>query len=264
MIKLTIVTPSYNQGRFLEETIQSVLSQDYPNLEYIIIDGGSTDNSVDIIKKYKSRLAYWVSEPDQGQSHAINKGLERATGDIIGWINSDDIYTRGSFQKVLTAFNNNPDAILVYSDRIMIDELSQVSGWSCNPDFDPRYGNFNVCSETAFWRRTAAEGMTFDNSLHFAMDLDFFCRLYLRGKFIKLNDYLGAFRCYKENKSATIPEIGQRESSACWEAIFGEPRPRQLANRSKGAQLAAIIRHPRLIAIPYLRRRFRAGKRGID
>jgi glycosyltransferase involved in cell wall biosynthesis len=90
--KISIVTPSFNQGMFLEKTILSVLEQGYPNLEYIIIDGGSSDNSVEIIKKYEKHLAYWESEPDQGQSHAINKGFERATGEIFGWLNSDDWY----------------------------------------------------------------------------------------------------------------------------------------------------------------------------
>jgi glycosyltransferase involved in cell wall biosynthesis len=107
--KITIITPSYNQGQYIEETILSVLNQNYPNLEYIIIDGGSTDNSVEIIKKYENRLAYWVSEKDEGQSDAINKGLARATGDVFNWLNSDDYYLPDALWTVGKAFLNDKD-----------------------------------------------------------------------------------------------------------------------------------------------------------
>ena len=111
--KITIVTPSFNQGQFLEQTIVSILDQNYPNLEYIIIDGGSKDQSISIIKKYESRLAYWVSEADRGQSDAINKGLKKATGDIFNWINSDDYMEQGSLFLIANAFLDNPNATCV-------------------------------------------------------------------------------------------------------------------------------------------------------
>src|SRR5215468_10026487 len=106
--KLSIVTPSFNQGRFLEETIRSVLTQNYPNLEYIIIDGGSTDETVDVIRKYQDKVNYWVSEKDRGQVDAINKGIEKCTGDIFGFINSDDVYLPGTFSAVIEHFQANP------------------------------------------------------------------------------------------------------------------------------------------------------------
>ena len=105
--KISIVTPSFNQGKYIEQTIQSVLNQNYPNLEYIIIDGGSTDNTVDIIKKYEQQLSYWVSESDKGQTDAINKGFEKCTGEIFNWINSDDFYEPGTFQKLADLFSDN-------------------------------------------------------------------------------------------------------------------------------------------------------------
>ena len=121
-LKLSIITPSFNQGRFLEETILSVLKQGYEPLEYIVIDGGSTDESVSIIQKYEDRLAYWISEKDRGQVHAINKGLERATGDILAFINSDDVYLPGAFNAVMSHFNENPRREWVCGDTIMFGD----------------------------------------------------------------------------------------------------------------------------------------------
>jgi glycosyltransferase involved in cell wall biosynthesis len=117
--KLTIVTPSFNQGRFLEETILSVLNQGYEPLEYMIIDGGSTDETVDVIKRYEKHLTYWVSEKDRGQVHAINKGLERATGDIFAFINSDDVYLPGAFNAAIEHFKNHPRSEWVCGDTVM-------------------------------------------------------------------------------------------------------------------------------------------------
>jgi glycosyltransferase involved in cell wall biosynthesis len=263
--KLSIITPSYNQGRFLEETILSVLNQQYSNLEYIIIDGGSIDNSVEIIKKYARHLTYWVSEPDRGQTHAINKGLEHVTGDIIGWINSDDVYVKGTFRKVAEAFIKHPKVILIHGDRILLDAESHVSGWSTLPPFDPDETGFNVCSETAFWRQSMTKNMRLKESLRFAMDLEFFCRLYHIGSFLKLDSYLGCFRCYLDNKSSTIQQIGLEEAEREWKALFGKDhkgwRFRTRVNRLKHLQKAII--HPILIGIPYGYRRFILGKRGL-
>ena len=112
--RITIITPSFNQGLFIEETILSIIDQGYPNLEYIIMDGGSQDETVETIKKYESRISYWVSEKDKGQSDAINKGLHKATGDIINWINSDDQLTPGSLWLIAQHFIDNPDAVMVH------------------------------------------------------------------------------------------------------------------------------------------------------
>ena len=111
--RISIVTPSFNQGKYIEQTIQSVLSQNYPNLEYIIIDGGSTDGTVEIIKKYEQQLTYWISEPDKGQTDAINKGFAKCTGEIFNWINSDDYYSPNSLHIVAEVFSENPTAKVV-------------------------------------------------------------------------------------------------------------------------------------------------------
>jgi glycosyltransferase involved in cell wall biosynthesis len=121
MTRVSIITPSLNQAQYLEKTIQSVLDQQHPDLEYMIVDGGSTDGSVEIIHRYESHLTWWVSEPDCGQSDAINKGLRRATGDIVAWLNSDDLYAPGAISKVVEQFQRHPDAGLVFGDVLSID-----------------------------------------------------------------------------------------------------------------------------------------------
>lgn len=261
--KISIITPSYNQGRFLEETILSVLDQDYPDIEYIVIDGGSTDRSVEILKNYADRIHYWVSEKDGGQSHAVNKGLEHATGHIIGWINSDDTYLPGTFRKVAKAFISRPDAILVHGDRLLIDEKSGVSGWVKNPCFNPEKTPFNVCSETAFWRSDMTRGERIKEELQFAMDLEFFCRLYQKAPFVKLDDFLGCFRCYPENKSSTMVHIGEREGEAEWDRFFGKGSHARVYGaapvegwKNTVALVKSALLNPRIVLLPYLRRRF--------
>ncbi len=253
--RLSIVTPSYNQGKFLEATIRSVLLQGYPNLEYIIIDGGSTDQSVEVIKKYEKYLFYWISEKDDGQADAINKGLKQSTGEILGWINSDDVYVKVAFHKISKAFRANPDCIVVHGNRILIDEGGDVTGWNDLPPFDPTTLVYNVCSETAFWRRCAMEQTgLLKESLKFAIDLEFFGRLYQYGTFLKLNDYLGYFRCHAETKSSTIAQVGREEAEREWRKLFdSENMNWQLEIHSSLLQKSlAVIRYPRLIGVPYL------------
>jgi glycosyltransferase involved in cell wall biosynthesis len=256
--RLSIITPSYNQGKFLEATIRSVLLQGYPNLEYIIIDGGSTDQSVEIIKKYEKYLFYWHSRKDRGQADAINQGLEKSSGDILGWINSDDVYVKGAFYKIVKAFHSHPDCIVVHGNRILINAVGQVTGWVCLPPFDPKTLVYNVCSETAFWQRSAMkEAGILNSSLQFAIDLEFFGRLYQYGKFLKLNDYLGYFRCYPETKSATIAHIGQEEAVREWRRLFSTEYMNGKLEEKKSLlrflKLSTeLIRKPTLLTFPYL------------
>jgi glycosyltransferase involved in cell wall biosynthesis len=260
--RLSIVTPSYNQGKFLEATIRSVLLQGYPNLEYIIIDGGSSDHSVEIIKKYEKHLFYWHSQKDKGQADAINQGLEKSSGEILGWINSDDLYVKGTFSKIVRSFHSHPNYIVVHGDRILLNEIGEVTGWMRLTSFEPKTCIYNVCSETAFWQRSAMQKVGILNDhLRFAMDLEFFCRLYKQGKFLKLNEYLGYFRCYHENKSSTIYHVGQEEAETAWRQLFGSDKinsePQKKKNFLRLLRLSTeLIQHPILVGFPYLFYRF--------
>lgn len=134
--RISIVTPSYNQGQFIEETIRSVLLQGYPDLEYIIIDGGSTDESVEIIRKYERWITFWVSEPDSGQTNAINKGFKRSTGEIVAWLNSDDVYTAGSLCTAAKAFAEQPHVAVIYGKIDAIDADTSILSHISSREFD--------------------------------------------------------------------------------------------------------------------------------
>ncbi|HTX92050.1 MAG TPA: glycosyltransferase family 2 protein [Anaerolineales bacterium] len=170
---VTIVTPSYNQARFLEATLRSVLDQDYPNLEYLVVDGASNDGSVDIIRRYADRLAWWVSEKDSGQSEAINKGLKRARGEFIGWLNSDDVYLPGAVTAAVAAFRSHPQAGLVYGDALAIDADGRTFNvMRARPYTLADLMAFNIiCQPAAFMRRSVLEQVNYlDPAYHLLMD----------------------------------------------------------------------------------------------
>lgn len=214
--RISVITPSFNQAAFLERTLVSVLDQNYPNLEYIVIDGGSTDGSIEILKKYEHKLAYWVSEKDRGQSHALNKGFERATGEIIGWLNSDDLYCRGSLQHVGEWFLAHPQDEAHYGGLYLVDENDRITDahWAAEPDV--RYTYFvgmDVHQQSLFWRRELMErvGMI-DESFRFSMDLDFVLRLMLHGRVSRTTRYLGKFREHDAAKTSNIADICLQEN----------------------------------------------------
>ena len=170
---VTIVTPSYNQVAFLENTIRSVLAQEYTTLEYMIVDGGSTDGSVEIIQRYSDRLAWWVSERDSGQAEAINKGLRRAKGEVVAWLNSDDLYLPGAIQQAVAAFRANPGLGLVFSDAITIDAQGNILNRLSFGDWDLLdLASFRIiCQPAVFMRRAVLQKSGYlESSFHYMLD----------------------------------------------------------------------------------------------
>lgn len=217
--KVSVVTPSFNQTQFLEKTILSVLNQNYPNLEYIIIDGGSTDGSVEIIKKYEKYLAYWVSEKDDGQADAIGKGFMKATGEILAWLNSDDYYLPGTLHRVAREFKQaNYD--LIYGDEILVDENDVVIGR--RPQLPPpglltpaliTLGGFWIYQPASFWKAELYKRVGgVDRSFQFCMDNDLFIKFVLAGaRLHHVKQYFTAFRYHSTSKSCSMIDVGQRE-----------------------------------------------------
>lgn len=202
---VTIVTPSYNQGAFIRATIESVLGQDYPHLEYIIMDGGSTDETAAVVRDYASRLT-WISERDRGQTHAINKGFRMAKGEIVSWLNSDDLILPGAVAKVVEHFQRNLSARAVYGEGYLIDREGKITGpfpHTCPFDlWKLVHLSDYVLQQTAYFRRDVfAETGYLDESLHYVMDWDILIRI---GKLYGLSyipAFLGCLREYPEAKS---------------------------------------------------------------
>jgi len=178
---VTIVTPSYNQVSYLEGTIRSVLEQDYPNIEYMVIDGGSTDGSLEIIQRYAQRLAYWVSEPDCGQTDAINKGFNRAKGEVLAWLNSDDVYRPGAVAEAVRYLHDHPQAGMVYGNADYVDDAGQVIGWfpAAQTDYKRlRRGYVHIPQQAMFFRSRLWRMVgPLDPTFYFAMDYDLWVRI---------------------------------------------------------------------------------------
>lgn len=213
--RISIITPSFNQAAFLERTIASVLEQGYPNIEYIIIDGGSTDGSVDIIKKHAKHLAYWISEPDHGQTQAINKGLRIATGEWIGWQNSDDIYYPESFFDLAQAAAAHPQAHLIIGNMMLIDEQDgEIRDIRyVRPTYRALLAEGMVLTnQAAFWRRSVHDDIGyFNEEFSCGFDYEWFLRVTQRYKARHVNKIWGGLRIHGETKSSKIQERFEEE-----------------------------------------------------
>lgn len=202
-MKISVITPSYNQGKYIRRTIESVLTQDVDELEYIVMDGGSTDETVDILKNSESKII-WKSEKDDGQADAVNKGIKMATGDIIGWINSDDIYYPGAIKKVLNVFEKNPEINVVYGDANHIrEDDSFIERYYTEPfDYNRLKDICFICQPALFFRKEIVKKYGFlDPSLQYCMDYDYWLRVGKKEKFYYTNELLAGSRLYDENKT---------------------------------------------------------------
>ena len=204
--KVSIITPSFNQGQYLEETIRSVLLQDYPNLEYLILDGGSSDNSIEIIQKYEQWLSFWVSEPDGGQADAINTGMQKSTGEYIGWLNSDDLLYPSAIRRVVEAFRCDRDAELIFGDVEQGQNLQQgiyvLRGEQI--EFSEMLRTLRVPSpqQGCLWKRSVIKRIgPLDQRWQVVLDREFFTRAAEKCRVRHLPGILGFFRNHEHSKS---------------------------------------------------------------
>ena len=229
---VSIVTPSYNQARFLEAAIQSVLGQDYPRLEYIIVDGGSTDGSVEIIKKYEKHLAWWISERDRGQTDGINKGFAHAKGEILAWINSDDIYEPGAVAAVVRWLQENPELGLIYGRANYINEAGDVIGRfpAAQTDYRRlRQGYVHIPQQAAFFRADVwREVGPLDPTFYFAMDYDLWVRIASRSQVKFIPQTWAGFRIHGRGKTILADD-------RCW------PEMLRIHYRDGGSFFSVIV-----------------------
>jgi GT2 family glycosyltransferase len=208
--RITVITPSFNQGQFLEESIRSVLDQEYPDLEYLLIDGGSRDQSLEVIQKYAQRFDYWVSEADNGQSDAINKGFQRATGDLVAWLNADDFYLPGAFKKIAQVYQSYSDASFYFGDGYRVDERGQIKSHFF-PESGVRfylpaliYGLNYILQPSTFINRIALEKVGYlDPHLHWGLDTDLWIRLAKEAEPLPVQEVFAASREYGKTKTST-------------------------------------------------------------
>jgi hypothetical protein len=256
---VSVITPSFNQARFIRETIESVMMQDYPNVEHIVVDGGSTDGTLSILQQYKhlgDRFRF-VSEPDRGQSHAINKGLAMARGEIIGWLNSDDTYQPGAIRKTVQVLQQRPDCGMAHGKCYVINEHShRQSALHVTPaDYNRLYHGCVICQPAAFIRKNVFQQMGGVNeALQFCMDYDLWIRIAKYHAIAYVDDFLANARVYGTTKTATLwKTVGISEVLMTVEKHYGSVSPtwlRHAPNYRKKPVQPQPLPQPQLPAVP--------------
>lgn len=265
-MKISVVTPSFNQGVFIEHTINSVLSQDSVDLEYIVVDGVSTDGTQEILERYRCRLSQLIIEPDRGQADALRKGFGVATGDVLCYLNSDDVFLPGALQKVVLAFQKHPDVDVIYGNRLFIDAKGKITrSWILPPHSDYLMSRWDfIPQENCFWRREAMSRVGgIDPSYQFAMDYDLFTRMMKDSRFRHVHDFFAAFRVHRDAKTSRLYDtVGLEEV-----ARVRSDRDIQLTSTDSfwkylfGGTIIGTSLVFRLVALPWARRRFEAYTR---
>jgi GT2 family glycosyltransferase len=265
---ISMVTPSFQHGRFLGRTILSVAAQNYPSLEYVVQDGGSSDDTLDVLHRFEAELARWRSEPDSGQADAINRGFADTTGDVMGWLNSDDLLLPGALAHVGRYFAQHPEVDVVYGNRIMIDENDdQIGAWILPAHDDEALTLADyVPQETLFWRRRIwdAAGGYVDASFRYAMDWELLLRFRSAGATMtRLPRFLGAFRIHADQKTTALDDVGAAETRRLRERVHGRDVPLAEVNaRLKGYYTRHVVAHLQqraLDRLPIQRARFALG-----
>jgi glycosyltransferase involved in cell wall biosynthesis len=244
---VSIVTPSFNQARFLEATVLSVLEQNYTSLEYSVMDGGSSDGSADILRRHGGRLNYWESVPDRGQANAINKGFARSTGSIMAWLNSDDLLLPGAVDHVASVFREHPEIDVVYGNRIIINETGdEVGRWILPPHTTAAlFWRDYVPQETLFWRRSLWEKVDghINEDFDFAIDWELLLRFQLAGaRFARIPRFLGAFRTHAAQKTlARVEDVGRPEFERLQSKYGGSARQRMVHRLANAGYVASSM-----------------------
>jgi GT2 family glycosyltransferase len=259
--RISVVTPSFNQIHYLEETIRSVLLQGYPDIELLVIDGGSTDGSVELIRRYERWISYWVSEKDRGQSHALNKGFARASGGWVGWQNSDDYYGPDCFAVAASASGAHPDAAVLYGQLRFVDADGRVVVENRAREFRLEDGIpwFGLANQCLFFRRDIFDANLFvDESFHYCMDAEFYWRLIFHGyKFQYTPEMSGSFRLHSEAKTAKVQDVNFHEANEIFRRIFAWDK---LPDATRDV---AVERYRIFLCTAFDARRFETFRRGV-